>query len=138
MLCVTMGEEEQRNNGAFGWRTWGSFKEGLWTLSTPGASSNGPMHLISFFLMVTTLSQSTFALLTTPPQPHILTPALQSNVWNDSSLLQCLQVASPVLSPLGGCQQTLMVHTFAYSYGNPFIGKWLFQLTLQTSLLFLN
>ncbi|KAI4936748.1 uncharacterized protein J4E92_001472 [Alternaria infectoria] len=32
-------------------------------------------------------------------------------------------VAPPVLSPVDACQQTLMVHTFASSYGQPFVGQ---------------
>lgn len=49
--------------------------------------------------------------------------SLTSRSADDSSLLDCLQVAAPVFSPTGGCQQTLMIHTFAQSYGEPFVGK---------------
>jgi hypothetical protein len=82
--------------------------------------SNGSLHLLTLLLMLISLSQSTSAFLTTPP--HVHTPSLRTRATNQSSPLECLQVAPPVLSP-GRCQQTLMVHTFAASYGQPFVGK---------------
>lgn len=40
-----------------------------------------------------------------------------------ASLLEVLEVDPPVLAPTqSACQQTLMVHVFAYSYGDPFVG----------------
>ncbi|EUC44959.1 hypothetical protein COCMIDRAFT_5810 [Bipolaris oryzae ATCC 44560] len=39
-------------------------------------------------------------------------------------LLQCLQPMPPVLSLVDGCQQIIMKHTFASSYGQPFIGEY--------------
>lgn len=42
---------------------------------------------------------------------------------NASSQLAVLEVDPPVLAPAQpACQQTLMVHVFAYSYGTPFVG----------------
>lgn len=59
-----------------------------------------------------------------------------------SDLLQCYQVAPPVLGPSGpvyypegsspeaqqipssACQSTLMEYSFAYSYGKPFVGEY--------------
>jgi len=41
-----------------------------------------------------------------------------------ASLLECLQVGPPILSSAGGCQQNLMSHVFASSYGQPFIGQY--------------
>ena len=49
---------------------------------------------------------------------------LSSRAPNESvPLLECLQVSPPVLSS-NKCQQTLMVHTFAFSYDQPFIGQY--------------
>jgi hypothetical protein len=83
---------------------------------------------ISIFLMLIAFSHFTLALRTTPPQTTSQTRTLAKRAANDSSLLECLQLAPPVLSPAGGCQRTLMVHTFAYSYGQPFIGECEFML----------
>ncbi|KAK7732776.1 hypothetical protein SLS57_000719 [Botryosphaeria dothidea] len=42
-----------------------------------------------------------------------------------ASLLEVLEVDPPVLAPTqSACQQTLMVHVFAYSYGDPFVGSY--------------
>lgn len=65
--------------------------------------------LITMFLMLITLSQS--ADVHKGPRKH-------------PPLLQCLQPMPPVLSPMDGCQQIIMKHTFAYSYGQPFIGEY--------------
>jgi hypothetical protein len=92
-------------------------------LLTPVAGSGKRMPFISIFLMLIAFSHVSLALLTTPLEKISQIQALSKRAANDSSLLECLQVAPPVLSPAGGCQQTLMVHTFAYSYGQPFIGK---------------
>ncbi|KAB2578907.1 Peptide-N4-(N-acetyl-beta-glucosaminyl)asparagine amidase A [Lasiodiplodia theobromae] len=44
---------------------------------------------------------------------------------NASSQLAVLEVDPPVLvPPQPACQQTLMVHVFAYSYGTPFVGTY--------------
>lgn len=45
---------------------------------------------------------------------------------NESSpLLECFEVSPPVLTPSKPtCQQTLMVHTFGWSYGKPFVGDY--------------
>jgi hypothetical protein len=97
-------------------------------LASPmGAVPNhGRLGLVTLLLMLMTLSQSTSALLTTSPfaQPYPQTVSLRNRATNESSLLQCLQVAPPVLSPADACQQTLMVHTFASSYGRPFLGQY--------------
>jgi len=87
--------------------------------------NNGRLCLVTLLLILMTLSQSTSALLTTTPlaQPYPQTVSLRNRATNESSLLECLQVAPPVLSPVDACQQTLMVHTFASSYGQPFVGQ---------------
>lgn len=59
--------------------------------------------------------------------PHataIATPKfhLQQPNLNKSSPLECLQVAPPIAVASAACQQTLMVYTFAFAYGQPFIG----------------
>lgn len=77
---------------------------------------------LSLLIVLITISPSTLALLVLPPQsvPHL--PSLAGRAVDNSSLLECLQVGPPVLSSAGGCQQVLMVHTFAFSYGEPFVG----------------
>jgi hypothetical protein len=91
------------------------------------AISSGILPLIICFLILITLPQTAFAMLAIP-QPGSLTfgPALIGRALNDtSSLLNCLQVAAPVASPpKPSCQQTLMVHTFGWSYGIPYVGQY--------------
>jgi hypothetical protein len=86
----------------------------------------GQSRLVALLLILMTLSQSASALLTTPPfaQSRSQTLSLRNRATNESSLLECLEVTPPVLSPTDACQQTLMVHTFAYSYGQPFVGQY--------------
>lgn len=98
-------------------------KVGMRGSPTRAAASRRVPHIISVFLMLITMTHSTFASLSTPLQFSTQTHSLTSRAANESSPLECLQVAAPVLSPNGACQQTLMVHLFAYSYGQPFIGK---------------
>ncbi|KAF1946168.1 hypothetical protein EJ02DRAFT_441390 [Clathrospora elynae] len=111
--------QEQRSNAMPAWRNEVLSKVEMLKASTAAVVSNGPFRPVSLFLMLMTLSQSTLAFLTTPAQ------SLSSRATNDSSPLQCLQVAPPIRSPSGGCQQMLMVHTFAYSYGQPFVGDYI-------------
>jgi hypothetical protein len=41
-----------------------------------------------------------------------------------TSLLECFQITTPVTIPEDAdCTQTLMVHSFANSYGQPFVGR---------------
>jgi hypothetical protein len=40
------------------------------------------------------------------------------------TVLECFQVAPPVLTPKTDCSQVLMVHSFAFSYGMPFVGDY--------------
>lgn len=70
-------------------------------------------------LLALPLSSATFVV-PSPSPFHV--PSLTSRAAGNSSLLECLQVAAPVSSS-NGCQQTLMVHTFAWSYGQPFKGE---------------
>ncbi|KAF1849583.1 uncharacterized protein K460DRAFT_261 [Cucurbitaria berberidis CBS 394.84] len=88
------------------------------------AAGKGLLHIVSVLLMLMTMIRSTFALLTTPPQLSNQRHSLTSRAANESFPLECVQVAPPIMSPTGGCQQTLMVHTFAASYGQPFIGTY--------------
>jgi hypothetical protein len=81
-------------------------------------------HITILFLILMTISHSTLAFHAVSSRSSALLSSLSSRALDNSSLLDCLQVAPPVLSPDGECQQTLMVHTFAYSYGQPFVGKW--------------
>lgn len=78
------------------------------------------------FLLILILSQPTLARLTSQQSDLLpLGPSLSSRAPNQSTpLLQCLQVSPPVLSPKTSCKSTLMVHTFAYSYGQPFVGQY--------------
>ncbi|PSN68897.1 hypothetical protein BS50DRAFT_327493 [Corynespora cassiicola Philippines] len=92
----------------------------------PLAWGSGILPFVFCLLILITLPKTTLALLA-PQRPHLLTPALalSSRAPNQSSpLLQCLQVSPPVLSPAAACQQTLMVHTFGWSYGKPFVGAY--------------
>jgi hypothetical protein len=78
---------------------------------------------ISLFLMLILCSVPTWAALTLQ-QPNLLPGGLglSSRAPNQTKpLLECLQVSPPVLSSKQ-CQQTLMVHTFAFSYDQPFLG----------------
>lgn len=79
--------------------------------------------LVCLSLMLIAISQSTLAALLAPPHTFSYTPSLSKRAANESSLLECLQVAAPISNPTGACQQVLMVHTFAFSYGHPFVGK---------------
>lgn len=89
---------------------------------------NGILPVITFFLILITLPCSALASFTSQ-QPDLLalSPALSNRAPNESSsLLECFQVAAPVLSPAKpSCQQTLMVHTFGWSYGIPFVGDYI-------------
>lgn len=40
------------------------------------------------------------------------------------TVLECFEVDPPVLTPSTSCSQVLMVHTFAFSYGMPFVGDY--------------
>lgn len=72
--------------------------------------------------MLITIPRVTFALLITPPHLLLQSPAINSVANNESPPLECLQVAPPIAISSAACQQTLMIHTFAFSYGQPFIG----------------
>jgi hypothetical protein len=80
-------------------------------------------HITVLFLILMTISHSTLALDNIASPSAAPTQSLSDSATNNSTLLECLQVAAPVLSPDDGCQRTLMVHTFAFSYGQPFVGK---------------
>ncbi|KAF2005004.1 hypothetical protein P154DRAFT_425593 [Amniculicola lignicola CBS 123094] len=44
----------------------------------------------------------------------------------NGTLLECIQVSAPVFNPEAPrCEQTLMVHTFGFSYGMPFVGEYI-------------
>lgn len=61
------------------------------------------------------------------PQSHLhrTGSALAARSPNDTApLLECLQVSPPVSSPKKSCEQTIMVHEFAFSYGIPFVGTY--------------
>ena len=90
--------------------------------------TGGLLPFISLFLMLITLPQTASAALTSQ-QPDSLAPrpALGNRApFDNSSLLECLQVSAPVSTPpKPSCQQTLMVHTFGWSYGLPFVGDYI-------------
>jgi hypothetical protein len=79
--------------------------------------------LISLFLMLIAISLSTLAVLLALPRNFPYTPSISKRAANESSLLECFQVAAPIPNPARHCQQVLMVHTFALSYGQLFVGK---------------
>ncbi|UPX16830.1 uncharacterized protein EKO05_0007213 [Ascochyta rabiei] len=79
--------------------------------------------------MLVTVPRVALAFLITPPKllrqnPALGNPALNSPANDESPLLECLQVAPPIAIPPATCHQTLMVHTFALSYGQPFVGQY--------------
>ncbi|KAF2204742.1 hypothetical protein GQ43DRAFT_121191 [Delitschia confertaspora ATCC 74209] len=94
-----------------------------------GKTATGKIHrLISPFLLLITLPQSVFGYLPIQQQPKSFVPKpfLSSRASNQSSsLLDVIQVSQPVLSPENAtCKQVLMEHSFAYSYGKPFVGHY--------------
>ncbi|EFQ89378.1 hypothetical protein PTT_14360 [Pyrenophora teres f. teres 0-1] len=123
-MVLDMGLWKHKSDGVFAWRIGRSLELGMRKSSTRAAPSYGSLSVATLFLMLITLFQCTSASPTTPPQPHVQTQLLGRRATNESSLLQCLQVAPPVLSPAGGCHETLMEYTFARSYGQPFIGQY--------------
>jgi hypothetical protein len=84
------------------------------------ASPGTLLHFFTLCLMLITISRASSVFIT-PPQFLVQSSTL-NNPTNESSLLECLQVAPPIAIPSAACQQTLMVHKFAFSYGQPFIG----------------
>ncbi|KAF2117673.1 peptide N-acetyl-beta-D-glucosaminyl asparaginase amidase A-domain-containing protein [Lophiotrema nucula] len=87
----------------------------------------GIVPFVILILILITLPQSVLASFATP-NSHLRTygPALSGRAPNQTTpLLKCLQVSPPVLNPATHSQtQTLMVHTFGYSYGIPFVGNY--------------
>jgi hypothetical protein len=87
---------------------------------------HGMLRFIFVLLMLITLPHSVLALLT-PKQLDSAGLELVLDGYapiHNSPLLECLQVSPPVLNPAEPiCQQTLMVHTFGWSYGKPFLGR---------------
>jgi hypothetical protein len=82
--------------------------------------------LVCTILMLITLSFPVVALPPTSDQRGLLSPrVLASHAENQTStLLDVFQVSPPVRTPKdASCQQTLMVHSFAFSYGQPFVGE---------------
>ncbi|OCL04515.1 hypothetical protein AOQ84DRAFT_300730 [Glonium stellatum] len=78
-------------------------------------------------LILISLPYSVLAFLTTPGQPELLSFRTLANRASNlsSSLLEVFQVSPPILSPADAtCKQTLMVHSFAYSYGHPYVGEY--------------
>lgn len=108
------------SDGVFGWSYRGVIEPKRMSL---GQAAPG-LLLITMFLMLITLSQSTSVLLPASTEPHAQVLSLKDGASNESSLLECLQVVPPVLSPIGGCEAIIMEHTFAFSYGQPFVGEY--------------
>ena len=84
------------------------------------------LPFVSFLLILMTLSHPILASLASPQsQLHRVGSALAARSPNETApLLQCLQVSPPVLTSKTNCEQTLMVHEFAFSYGDPFVGAY--------------
>jgi hypothetical protein len=93
---------------------WEPFRRTIWKWRM--------LKLIDICLMLILFPQSTLAISRDPAQVPIKHHFLNSHLADGPSLLQCLQVAPPVAIPTQSCQKVLMVHTFAYSYGHPFVG----------------
>lgn len=47
-----------------------------------------------------------------------------SSTTASPTVLECFEVEPPVLTPSASCSQVLMVHSFAFSYGMPFVGDY--------------
>ncbi|KAF1964974.1 hypothetical protein BU23DRAFT_593906 [Bimuria novae-zelandiae CBS 107.79] len=108
---VALGEGKQRSLGWEGKRA---------------CQHRAAMPFMSFLLILMALSHPILASLAlSQPHLHRVGPALAGRSPNETApLLKCLQVSPPVLSPKTSCEQTLMVHEFAYSYGVPFVGSY--------------
>lgn len=68
-------------------------------------------------------------LVASPEADHASVASIQSLAVrasaSASALLECFQVSVPVKFPTdAACTQSLMMHSFANSYGNPYIGTW--------------
>jgi hypothetical protein len=105
-----MGSQEHKSIQVFAWRYTRTEQLTLRSIT-------------ALFLILMTILPSTFALLALSPRPNGQPSPLTGRAADNSSLLECLQVAPPVLGSTAGCQQTLMVYTFGSSYGQPFIGE---------------
>ncbi|RMZ66052.1 peptide-N4-(N-acetyl-beta-glucosaminyl)asparagine amidase A [Pyrenophora seminiperda CCB06] len=123
-MVLYMGFGKHKSDGVYAWRIGRSLELDIRTSPARATPSYGSLRVASLFLMLIALFQSTSASSTTPSQPLAHTQSMERRVTNGSSLLQCLQVAPPVLSPAGGCHETLMEYTFARSYGQPFVGQY--------------
>lgn len=91
---------------------------GMVTLST------GLSHVVCVFAALMIWVELTNATLSPSSCLHDEAKISSRDNTNYSSLLECLQVGPPILSSAGGCQQTLMSHVFASSYGQPFVGEY--------------
>src|SRR5690242_2949437 len=65
------------------------------------------LQVLTICLMLISVPRVTFALLITPPQLLLQSPASSTPANNEYSLLKCLQVAHPVAISSAACQQTL-------------------------------
>ncbi|KAJ4994283.1 peptide-n4-(n-acetyl-beta-glucosaminyl)asparagine amidase a [Stagonosporopsis vannaccii] len=83
------------------------------------------LQVLTICLMLISVPHVASALLITPPQLLLQSPASSTPANNECTLLECLQVAHPIAISSAACQQTLMTHTFAFSYGQPFVGEYL-------------
>jgi hypothetical protein len=92
-------------------------------LGRPRWSQFKKQHFPILFLILMTI-HSTFASHAIPFRSTGQIQDLTSRAVDNSSLLECLQVAPPISQPASGCEQSLMVHTFAYSYEQPFVGEY--------------
>jgi hypothetical protein len=91
-----------------------------------GGAWNVTMHHLTLLLILMNIARPTLALSTSRTSCHYGSDqVLRSRAANQtSSLLRCLQVSPPVLSPTkSSYTEALMVHTFGYSYGKPFVGQ---------------
>ncbi|KAF1922037.1 peptide N-acetyl-beta-D-glucosaminyl asparaginase amidase A-domain-containing protein [Ampelomyces quisqualis] len=79
---------------------------------------------MGLLLILMTISHSALAFHSVTSSWTAQSQPLLGRAVDNSSLLRCLQVTPPVLRPDNLCQQTLMVHTFAFSYGQPFVGNY--------------
>jgi len=90
------------------------------------SARQGYQPFVTFILLLIMVPQSALALHSISQPPRPLPPLyLTSRTPNQTApVLEVFQISPPVLIPKpSACKQTLMVHSFGWSYGKPFVGE---------------
>jgi hypothetical protein len=123
-LCndIAHSQEQEGNQAATGFGAMGVCEK---KNCRPAAPRLATLPFISLFLMLMSFLPSTFAVLTAQQldRTSVMSGVSRRAPNQTVPLLECLQVSPPVLSS-NKCHQTLMVHTFAFSYDQPFVGEY--------------